>query len=194
MARWPGVEKMTVHAAHLAIVRTDDGTSVDEEWRIIRDGREEWRYYESEDAAIADAFSFYAWPGGYPIIYVGDGAIFCARCVRKMWQDAGDDRTSLESGEIRGDVLGEVPSTGEMCEECSQYIPGCEPHCRECVTELDSENFHGPLFVRDSGDVYLCAKCLAKLTTTGDAWKLAGVNRYQILSSVWFGGGVYSAS
>lgn len=163
---YAGYSERIPPATHFDIILVgDDGD--DDSWRIVREGREDWDRYDSEDAAIDAAFSFYAWPGGYPLVYVADGGWFCADCTRDMWRTDAESRDAIRTGQISsGNILNEPSASGETCGHCQQYIPGCEPHCSYCTTELDSERCRYPLFHHDNGERILCAACMARLVHT----------------------------
>jgi hypothetical protein len=110
--------------------------------------------------AVNTAFPFYAWPGGYPIVYVGDGYMLCAKCMRSAWTDETDaDYENAHNGEISGSVLESPRSQGEMCDGCNEYIPGCEPHCADCGKE--EAEWVGEGYTTDSGEDEYCPKCMA---------------------------------
>jgi hypothetical protein len=153
-------------ATHFDIILAgDDGD--DDAWRIMREGREDWDRYDSEDAAIDAAFLPFA-HGGYPLVYTGDGEWYCAACTRDMWRTDAESRDAIRTGQISsGSVLDEPSASGESCGHCQQYIPGCEPHCSDCMTDLDDERCSSPVFHHDNGERILCAACMARLVHTG---------------------------
>lgn len=59
----------------------------------------------------------YAWPGGYPILYLdGDNSVICAECATRSLDDA------VESFRPNTwDVHYEGPA--EFCEDCGKEIP-----------------------------------------------------------------------
>ncbi len=71
-------------------------------------------------------FDRYAWPGGYPIIYVtGDGGTLCNVCVSRNWKQI---REATDSADHRSgwSLLGvEIHYEGpdEVCANCNREIP-----------------------------------------------------------------------
>jgi hypothetical protein len=156
-------------------VRLTGQTDSDELWSVIRDGHTAYHDsdYRSQDSALLAAFHPFA-DGGYAMVYANshDGSILCSACVRKAWSDHADaDHIAIRTGQIVGMPDHEPSSTGQACEGCNQYLPGCAPHCADCTTDLDDEKFHGPVFVKESGDVLYCARCVAERIVNGYAEK-----------------------
>lgn len=74
--------------------------------------------------------SAYAWPGGYPIIYImGDGAVLCPNCAngengsQAIVAGAGDDGMSDKSWTIMG---------------CDIFYEGATEYCAHCNTPIES--------------------------------------------------------
>ena len=67
------------------------------------------------------SFPAYAWPGGYPIIYVADdGGVLCAACVNyedSIHFDGDGDGWRIDAA----DVHWEGPDT--YCDHCGTAIP-----------------------------------------------------------------------
>jgi hypothetical protein len=142
-----------------------------------------WRSYaRSYDDALDDAFSAHAWPGGYDLLYFTDGDIVCADCAREHWIATGIRLEASTAGDNRG--------TGTYCGACErEIIARC---CADCGDEEDDDRFHSPAFGRISGDVQICARCMAQHVVDGTAWK-TGKGTYDIeLNGPWYGGGTYT--
>jgi hypothetical protein len=62
----------------------------------------------------------YAWPGGYPIIYIdGENSILCADCATKC-ADSDEWRDSLKPV------------------DCDVFYEGAPEHCEQCNKEIES--------------------------------------------------------
>lgn len=146
---------------------------------------------EDRETAINELFPAYAWPGGYPLAYVGDGYLLCADCVRKAFDDPTEpDHDALHNGEIQASQLGDNRGTGTYCEHCDAAI--IEPACADCGTE-EGDGFHYPAFVKESGDAQICASCMSRHVVEETATK-TGKGIYEVeLNTPWYGGGTYRA-
>ncbi len=141
-----------------------------------------YSYSSSWETAMNDAFSQYAFPGGYTVLYLTDGDILCASCARAHYMDTGE---RLDHA-IAGDNWG----TGEYCGRCDAII--VEPGCADCGDEY-GDGFHEPTFVKDSGEAQICARCMARHVVNGDTDKV-GKLAYDVgLNVPWYGGGHYTA-
>lgn len=71
-------------------------------------------------------FPAFAWPGGYPIIYLtGDGAVLCPACVN------GKNGSEVGNPEVDGD-----PQWTVTAHDC--YWEGSPISCDHCETEIES--------------------------------------------------------
>lgn len=127
---------------------------------------------------IADA-SPAGWTFGYPHAYVGDGFLLCPACVEKqVTEQAWGNGVDPEQMACQLFVYGEMPQSGDTCDQCSEYIPGVAPYCGDCLE-------HDHLIYSDAGDRVLCRFCLAdrlletrrnQVKTYRDPAYLVGVN------------------
>lgn len=97
------------------------------------------RYVESGQDARSGSFPAYAWPGGYPIIYIAvDGSIFCPQCINEMVrEEGGEDDLWWRGLGYEGLYEGE-----EWCERCLRPIQSAYgwPECPECGEEHDPDD------------------------------------------------------
>jgi hypothetical protein len=149
-----------------------------------------YSYASSWEEGMRDAFSPYAWPGGYAVAYYDfdDGAELCADCARDHYMETGI--------RLDGDSVGDSDlaryGAGILCDGCSAEI--VPPSCVECGADTFDNapgysNFHTPAFRHEYGDRQLCARCMAKHVTEGNAEKV-GKGTYRLANdTAWYAPG-----
>ena len=81
-------------------------------WRSFVKGREHMHDTKPVRGAINEWFSPYAWPGGYPVLFLSGGDTFCADCAKEIFFSEGN--------EVYADCYYEGPST--YCDNCNKEI------------------------------------------------------------------------
>ena len=84
-------------------------------WRDFVKGRQHMHDTKPVRGALEEWFVSYAFPGGYPVLYLNDsGDTFCAECAAKVFLSEGQD----------------------IHAEC--YYEGPSIHCDKCNKEIES--------------------------------------------------------
>lgn len=125
----------------------------DRRWQIERDGAIEGArggtrigtQYESQEEAVAYAFPEAAYPKGPKIVYVADGAVYCAACAKaRFWNTSHAD----EEGALVGDDPHGKPEAEAdrdiTCDNCGDVIVAqnlCPHHGTDGYSQGDDGAF-----------------------------------------------------
>jgi hypothetical protein len=130
-------------------------------WAVLVNGRMETGGFDSERAAVDWWFDENrTWKTakiGYPLAWITDGAIYCAKCAKEAWTEGGARRAELESGTIEAFLSQD--SAPLDCTECNEWI--VEPVCKDCGKRASDAG--EDQFWHISGEPeFFCLDCLAK--------------------------------
>jgi hypothetical protein len=155
----------------------------------FEDGQEQhYSYASTWEEGIREAFTPYAWPGGYAVAYYDECSELCADCARDHYMETGIRLVHDNVGDSDRAHYG----AGIWCDNCSAEI--VPPSCAECGADtFDNQpvygHFHSPAFWHAYGDRQICARCMAQHVVNGHAHKTGKGTYHLDNDAVWYAPG-----
>lgn len=139
--------------------------AIDGEW-FVQTREDESARWQSQAGGFADEAEAVQWwfrsdraapRMGYPLVWLTDGAVYCAACARQQWEAGGDSRADIETGRVVEFLYQDSTRDGMSC-ECGEWIE--EPGCMNCGRGSDAceHQFRST----NGGGAFLCRRCMAQ--------------------------------